>query len=270
MPNGFDLLMRCQRLEDARLSLADKAVLCGIASFFNEQKGFAFPSLKQLQARICCGDRHTLIRAIRRLSDFGLLSVTQRKGAGNQYRVLPGSVETNTSAETNTSVEINTGGSVEINTRGGVETNTQNTNRKTKEIQSISTSSVEDVDTASPDFVLSGDESPAHRKNGIPPCPAQKMVEAFNRRIPPAMPRVLSISPARQQAMSARWRFIWTDCKCLTVEDALDEWDGFLTRVSRSDFLMNRTERKFRGGLDFLVTQRGFLGVIEGKYDNNR
>lgn len=151
--NGYDLLMRCQRLEDSRLSLADKAVLCGIASFFNEQKGCAFPSLKQLQSRACCGDRHTVIRAIRRLVDFGLLSVTQRKGAGNEYRALLGSVETNTSVESNTGVETNTGGSVESNTRGGVESNTQNTNRNTKR-KTKSTSASADVP---PQLALSGE-----------------------------------------------------------------------------------------------------------------
>ena len=156
MPNGFDLLMRCQRLEDSRLSLADKAVLCGIASFFNEKKGYAFPSLKQLQARICCGDRHTLIRSVRRLSEFGLLSITQRKGIGNEYRILIGGVGTNTSVETNTGVEINTGSGVDSNTRGGVETNTQNTKGNTKR-KTKSTSASADVP---PQLALSGETTP--------------------------------------------------------------------------------------------------------------
>ena len=163
MPNGFDLLMRCQRLEDSRLSLADKAVLCGIASFFNEKKGYAFPSLKQLQARICCGDRHTLIRSVRRLSEFGLLSIIQRKGIGNEYRILIGGVGTNTSVETNTGVEINTGSGVDSNTRGGVETNTQNTKGNTN----LNTNTPPNGGVAPPpDFALSPKE-PKRKKTTL-------------------------------------------------------------------------------------------------------
>ena len=146
--NGFDLLMNCQRLEDKRLSLVDKAILCGIASFFNEKKGCSFPSLRQLQERVCCGDHHTVIRAIKRLTDFGLLSVTQQKGIGNQYMVsIPSSaksgttVESTTPVETSSTVEFNSTGDsntttpVEITTTTTVETNTQKTKGNTKEKQ---------------------------------------------------------------------------------------------------------------------------------------
>lgn len=96
------------------------------------------------------------------------------------------------------------------------------------------------------------------------------MVDIFNEKCGDAMRRIRVISPSRQQALTNRWRFIYHDCECSTPAEGIQAWTGFISRVAKSDFLMNRTERRFRGGLDFLVTQRGFLGVIEGKYDNAR
>ena len=96
------------------------------------------------------------------------------------------------------------------------------------------------------------------------------MVDIFNEKCGDSMRRVRIISSSRRQALSSRWRFIFKDCECVTTEDCLKAWEGFIFRVQNSDFLMNRTERKYRGGLDGLITERGFLNVIEGKYDNHR
>lgn len=119
-----------------------------------------------------------------------------------------------------------------------------------------------------PPFSLSSD--PAPKASKIPPCPVQRMVDIFNEKCGDSMRRVRIISSSRRQALSSRWRFIFKDCECVTAEDCLKAWEGFIFRVQNSDFLMNRTERKYRGGLDGLITERGFLNVIEGKYDNHR
>ena len=111
--NGYDLLMAVTRLNDRRLKATDKAVLCAIASFYNADKGCSYPSVTQIGEISCCRDRHSVIRAIKRLEEYGYLKAGRSPGRGTAY-VIYTSAENNTSAEINTTKEVNT--SAEINT----------------------------------------------------------------------------------------------------------------------------------------------------------
>ena len=111
--NGYDLLMAVTRLNDRRLKATDKAVLCAIASFYNADKGCSYPSVTQIGEISCCRDRHSVIRAIKRLEEYGYLKAGRSPGRGTAY-VIYTSAENNTSAEINTAKEVNT--SAEINT----------------------------------------------------------------------------------------------------------------------------------------------------------
>lgn len=157
--NGYDLLMACQRLEDERLKVGDKAVLCAISSFFNPKDGCAYPSLEQIQRRSCYRDRDSLIRTIKRLESFGLLTIVRIPGKGNEYRfgnVVQGSQgKPDQSGKTGLVGENRTTPVRESRTTPVGENRTQNTNVNTKEKQSISTSPDGDVAPSPPNFALS-------------------------------------------------------------------------------------------------------------------
>jgi hypothetical protein len=48
----------------------------------------------------------------------------------------------------------------------------------------------------------------------------------------------------------------------------LDGWQAALDRASASDFVSGRTAEAFRCDLDFLLQQKSFIRLMEGKYDN--
>lgn len=272
--NGFDRLMQAARIEDERLKPGEKAVLCAIASYWNEAVGCAFPSLEQIMRRACYRDRGSLILAVKRLEGLGFLSISRTPGAGNRYTLnAPTSTEKPDQSGNPPPVGKNLTGTSMEKPHGAVGENlTQNTNIKTNIKTNINLSLADANECATtpeksadgePEFKLTNDPAP----HGVPPCPAQRMVSIFNARCGAGTRTVRIITPARQAALAGRWRFIWKDRQCHSVDECLDHWGRWCNRVAASDFLMNRTDRPFRGGLDRLISQQMFTNVIEGKYD---
>ena len=98
---------------------------------------------------------------------------------------------------------------------------------------------------------------------GKPPAPHQKIVDLYHKTCP-QLSRVIKLTPARRQAVKARWNNELTD---------LDAWERYFSVVSESEFLTGKanprpgTDRPFRADFDWLVKQSNCVKVMEGKYD---
>ena len=96
-------------------------------------------------------------------------------------------------------------------------------------------------------------------------CPHQQIVELFHEVLPAAR-RVREWTPARQQALRARWRE-------KPERQNLDWWRKFFGYVSASDFLCGRVKptpgrKPFDLSLDWLCKSENLVKVVEGAYEN--
>lgn len=87
--------------------------------------------------------------------------------------------------------------------------------------------------------------------------PYQKMIDLFHERCP-SLPKIKSMTDKRRRTLKARW----ADLK----GDVID-YQAFLDRVEKSDFLTNRTGT-WKADFDWIMTQHNFVKIIEGNYDN--
>lgn len=106
-------------------------------------------------------------------------------------------------------------------------------------------------------------------------CPYEA-IRTIYHEILPEHPRVEIVNEKRQRAMKARWADIGRRLKAKKQRDGpqerLEYLRRFFTRAAESDFLTGK--KAFRDGsvyiadFDKLMSPGGFVGVIEGKYDN--
>jgi hypothetical protein len=104
------------------------------------------------------------------------------------------------------------------------------------------------------------------------PCPHERIKEIYAELLPD-LPAVKIWNARRQAALKARWSEMTRSKSWSTVDDGLTWFGKFFEAVASSDFLMGRAERghgheAWRCDFDFLVSPKGFVGVIEGKYAN--
>lgn len=91
-----------------------------------------------------------------------------------------------------------------------------------------------------------------------PPCPHQEIVDLYHEHCP-TLPRVKVWTDARRKSLQARWR---EDKK----RQDLTYWAEFFQYVDSVPFL--RGDKTFQADLEWLVTARNFVKVIEGKYED--
>lgn len=96
-------------------------------------------------------------------------------------------------------------------------------------------------------------------------CPHKQIIDLFHEVLPAAR-RVREWTPARQQALRARWRE-------KSERQNLDWWRKFFGYVSASDFLCGRTKptpgrKPFDLSLDWLCRSENLVKVVEGAYEN--
>ncbi|CAN7244229.1 hypothetical protein LJR175_000989 [Variovorax sp. LjRoot175] len=96
-------------------------------------------------------------------------------------------------------------------------------------------------------------------------CPHQQIIELFHEVLPAAR-RVREWTPARQQALRARWRE-------KPERQNLNWWRKFFGYVSASEFLCGRTtpapgRKPFDLSLDWLCRSENLVKVVEGAYEN--
>ena len=94
-------------------------------------------------------------------------------------------------------------------------------------------------------------------------CPYQKIVELYHT-ILPNHPRVRELTAKRRSHIKARWSN--------GMEKSLSEFEGYFNAVQRSKFLTGKVDpppgrKRFIADFDFLMSERGYIGILEGKYE---
>lgn len=95
-------------------------------------------------------------------------------------------------------------------------------------------------------------------------CPQQEIIDLYHRLLPTAR-QVREWTPARAQALRARWRE-------KPKRQNLGWWEKFFGYVAESDFLTGKVHtpgrKPFELSLDWLVKAENMAKVIEGAYQN--
>lgn len=104
-------------------------------------------------------------------------------------------------------------------------------------------------------------------KAGRPDCPHQAIIALYHELLP-MCPGIRDWTPARQQALRARWN---EDPK----RQNLDYWRKFFAYVADSEFLTGRARtadgrKPFFASLDWIVKAENFTKIREGRYHNEQ
>lgn len=93
-------------------------------------------------------------------------------------------------------------------------------------------------------------------------CPHQQIVGLYHQHLPSAI-RVREWTPARAQALRARWRE-------KPQRQNLEWWERFFGYIAESDFLMGRAHsngrKPFEIDLEWICQSKNFVKIIEGKF----
>ena len=127
----------------------------------------------------------------------------------------------------------------------------------------------------------SGDEPLQHEEQkhngGPPPCPYEQIRDMYHE-VFPEHPRVALLNNKRRGAVKARWGDAGVRLRELKRPDSAAErlayFQRLFLRAARSDFLTGKKSFPngdvYRVTFDKLMSPGGFIGVIEGKYDNQQ
>lgn len=80
-------------LDNDDLSIQEQSLLIALKSYFNTEKGYAFPSYTQLKKRSKISDNRTLLKNINSIIEKGYIRKQTVKGLGCKYYILKDSVE---------------------------------------------------------------------------------------------------------------------------------------------------------------------------------
>ncbi|KYH28898.1 hypothetical protein CLTEP_27400 [Clostridium tepidiprofundi DSM 19306] len=85
---GFTFIDNDGVLDNEDLNIQEQSVLIALISYYNKEKGYAYPSYKQLKKRSKISDDRTLIKAIANLCSKDFIKKETLKGIGNKYYIL--------------------------------------------------------------------------------------------------------------------------------------------------------------------------------------
>jgi uncharacterized protein YdaU (DUF1376 family) len=109
-------------------------------------------------------------------------------------------------------------------------------------------------------------QDPLHKTQDTLPireqCPHEQIVNLYHE-ILPELPAVKVWNEKRKKLLQTRWR---EDEKRQDV----DYWRRLFTYVSKSDFLMGRTNSGWQTSLEWMLNPSNFVKIIEGNYENRK
>lgn len=115
-------------------------------------------------------------------------------------------------------------------------------------------------------------EKPASRKSDdfrVSVFP--KIVSRYNSILGNKLPRVSAQSDKRIEKCRKWANALYREKGCKSQDELLVEAEKFFRQVLRCPFLLGESggDRHWRADFDFLMTEKGRIGVIEGKYDGH-
>lgn len=115
--------------------------------------------------------------------------------------------------------------------------------------------------------LFDADHLPASGKATV--CPVKEIVELYNQKLGPYLRTVRKMTPARAQAVRARWRDVAEIVESQDRATVMEGMSDYFDKIARSNFLMGRVPGKaWRADFDFIFSQRGFTRIFEDKYAN--
>ena len=96
-----------------------------------------------------------------------------------------------------------------------------------------------------------------------------KIVSKYNSILGDKLPRVSAQSDKRIEKCRKWANALYREKGCKSQDELLGEAEKFFRQVLRCPFLLGESggDRHWRADFDFLMTEKGRIGVIEGKYD---
>ncbi len=124
--------------------------------------------------------------------------------------------------------------------------------------------------TPTPTPISSIEEAKAssRRQSDLPACPAEDLVALYHEALPD-LPMVRMMTDKRRDAIRKFWRWVFTSKKsdgtprAQSVDDAVAWIRAYFERAGQNEFLMGKNDRNWKAGLDYLMTERGRIQVIE-------
>jgi len=104
--------------------------------------------------------------------------------------------------------------------------------------------------------------------NELPPCPLDGIVALYHQHLP-ELPAIRVMNDKRTKSIRSFWKWVLTSKRAdgqrrATDADEALTWIGqYFQRASANDFLMGRNGRGWVADLDFLLSERGKVHVIE-------
>lgn len=90
-------------------------------------------------------------------------------------------------------------------------------------------------------------------------CPHQEIIALYHEHLP-MLNQVRAWTPARANALKARWR---EDVR----RQNLDYWERMFKYIAKSDFLTGK-DGKWQADLEWIIKEANFVKILEGKYEN--
>ena len=282
-----------------------KAVLIALAWSLNTKDGLCCPSLATLAKLSDVKQRHTVLDAVVRLEKAGLIRRTMAKannGSGKKtYYTFPGLATWDgvTSEVTPVTSEV-TGCYLKGNgvlpqrllnrednkeeNRGEVRAtqifSAEKIARPEPDLAEEINSQLRDAVDRDPDDFDPVDVTPEALDifdteplsvggTKAAPCPVAEIVALYNKKLGPYLRTVRKMTPARAQAVRARWRDVAEIVESQDRATVMEGMSDYFDKIARSNFLMGRVPGKaWRADFDFIFSQRGFTRIFEDKYAN--
>lgn len=282
-----------------------KAVLIALAWSLNTKDGLCCPSLATLAKLSDVKQRHTVLDAVVRLEKAGLIRRTMAKaknGSGKKtYYTFPGLATWDgvTSEVTPVTSEV-TGCYLKCNgvlpqrllnrednkeeNRGEVRAtqifSAEKIARPEPDLAEEINSQLRDAVDRDPDDFDPVDATPEALDifdteplsvggTKAAPCPVTEIVALYNKKLGPYLRTVRKMTPARAQAVRARWRDVAEIVESQDRATVMEGMSDYFDKIARSNFLMGRVPGKaWRADFDFIFSQRGFTRIFEDKYAN--
>ena len=284
---------------------SQRLVLLAIAKYA-DLDGTAFPSVESLCADTCL-NRKTAFKVLKELQKIGAIVVSKRQpNNGNCYSICgacPKNGSTEIGTTKNGSTEIGTGGSTKNGTPVVPKTVHEEEQEESKEeskeeVRATQIFSAEKIARPEPDLceeinaklrdAVDRDPDDFDPADATPealdifdteplsvggtkaaPCPVTEIVALYNKKLGPYLRTVRKMTPARAQAVRARWRDVAEIVKSQDKARVMEGMSDYFDKIGRSKFLMGRVQGKnWRADFDFIFSQRGFTRIFEDKYAN--
>lgn len=284
---------------------SQRLVLLAIAKYA-DQDGTAFPSVESLCADTCL-NRKTAFKVLKELQEIGAIVVSKRQqNNGNCYSICgacPENGSTEIGTTKNGTTNIGTVGSTENGTpvvpkTGHEEKQEESKEESKEEVRATQIFSAEKIARPEPDLceeinaklrdavdrdpddfdlvdaapealeLFDTEPLPASGTKAAP-CPVTEIVALYNKKLGPYLRTVRKMTPARAQAVRARWRDVAEIVKSQDRATVMEGMSDYFDKIGRSNFLMGRVQGKnWRADFDFIFSQRGFTRIFEDKYAN--